>query len=186
MSDAGNNWSLWMQQTQDGDDVAYVKLLNAISKSVFGIISQKIRNNEIAEEVYQSVLLAIHRARHTYDAERPFKPWLYSITRNMIYDYLRKHRRQIALEVLVGEDFDHKASENTESAEKQLLSNALNALPPKNKEAVLLLKIKGLSMQEAADKTGISLAAMKVRAHRGYKLLKNELVNDVNSQGGEY
>lgn len=171
-----------MQEVQGGSEKAYVELLDGIGRLIIKMIRAKIKDNEIAEDLYQNVLMTLHRARHTYDPSRPFRPWLYSVTRNTIYDYLRKNRRRIELEILVGEHLDFKTQSETAVEDSHLLDKALSQLPEKQREAVLLLKIEGLSLEEAAKKAGVTVSAIKVRAHRGYKAIKNYLIHDAKKE----
>ncbi|MCP5463830.1 MAG: sigma-70 family RNA polymerase sigma factor [Deltaproteobacteria bacterium] len=171
-----------MQQAQNGNKAVYRELLQIISPYVEGMIKKRIQNHEAAEEIFQTVMLTIHRARHTYDASRPFKPWLFSVTRNTIFDYLRKHRRRFEKEILFDDPIQAKAAVNTELEEQELLQQALNVLPGDQREAVELIKLKGLSIKEAAQKVGISESAIKVRAHRGYQSLKDFLLNELKKE----
>lgn len=167
-----------MQKTQDGDETAYAQLLSEIGRVITMMIRQRIKNEQTVEDIYQTVLLTIHRARHTYDPTRPFKPWLYSITRNTIFDYLRKNRKRFELETFIGDGYEQKAKEDTQREETEILEKALESLPKNQREAVVLLKIEGLSLEEAAKKAGVSVGAIKVRAHRGYEALKKTIINN--------
>jgi len=178
MTETKLNYSKLMIAIQNGDGKAYETLLNGIGPVIFRIVRRYVGNDHQAEEVYQTVLLTLHKARHTYDPERPFQPWVYSIARNTVFDYLRKYKRRRETETLFNEDFEFQAEIDTECEEKEILHNALNVLPEKQKQAVILLKIEGLSIQEAAKKVGVSVAAMKVRAHRGYEILRKELTGN--------
>jgi RNA polymerase sigma-70 factor, ECF subfamily len=167
-----------MHKVQQGDEDAYKELLDQIGFIVVRHIRRHIRNEETVNDLYQTVFMTLHRARHTYDTSKPFKPWLYAITKNVIYDYLRKNKKRIELEMLTGFELTVEAQKNTEQEEVSLLGRALKTLSPRYEEAIRLVKIDGLSMEEAAQKLGISKAAMKVRAHRGYEKLKKYLINE--------
>ena len=166
-----NNWSELMRLAQSGDGESYKVLLSEIGLLVLRRVKRFIRKEADVEEVYQEVLLTIHRARHTFDPSRKFEPWLYTIIRNTVYDFLRKNRRKFEAETLVG-DFFAAAPEDSAWKEEQILSDVLGKLPEAQREAVEMIKIQGLSMEQAAEKAGISISAIKVRAHRGYERLK--------------
>lgn len=168
-----------MKKVQDGDQKAYAELLNLVGGKILGIIRRRIKNQSTVEELYQTVLMTIHRARHTYDPNRPFEPWLYSITRNTVFDHLRKNRRKIELETLVGEHFAIEAEPDSSAEEQKILKTALNSLPQAQRQAVQLIKLQGLSIQDAAKKVGVTESAMKVRAHRGYQGLKKFLLKEI-------
>lgn len=180
MSDVSQNqWSQWMVAAQSGDKDSYHMLLTAIAPKVKAMIHQKIQNKQTAEEIFQTVMLNIHRARHTYDSSRPFSPWLYTITRNSTYDYLRKHQKRVRVETFIGDTYEPQAQPNTIFEEKALLQDALQTLPESQREAVLLLKIDGLSLEQASQKVGVTEGAIKVRAHRGYEKLKKYFLDQI-------
>lgn len=164
-----------MKKAQEGDGKSYELILREISPRIIKMVKSRIRDPETADDIFQTVLLNIHRSRHTFDPAKSFLPWLYSVTRNTVYDYLRKNRKKIELEVLVGDHFTAQA-ETSMGDDYKIVYEAINKLPEKYKEAVQLIKLDGLSMLEAAQKLGVSVSAMKVRAHRGYEKLKKMLI----------
>ncbi len=84
------NWSKAMLLAQTGDSVTYKRLLSEVSEYVRSISSKKIRDPAHLDDLVQDVLLAIHKARHTYESGRPFMPWLHGIIRFKSIDALRK------------------------------------------------------------------------------------------------
>ena len=163
-----------MKRVQEGDQEAYRQFLDEIGPVLFNFVRRRVFNPEMVRDVYQEVLLTLHKARHTYEPSRPLGPWLFTVTRNSILDALGKNRkfaeREVPMEVLpeTGE------LERDGTLDDQLYQ-ALQTLPEANRQAIELLKLKGLSLEEAAKKLGISVAAIKVRAHRGYRQLRELL-----------
>lgn len=172
------NWSRLMGEAQKGNKIAYERLLNEISPLILKLILKKIHRYEWALDIQQDVLLTIHKARHTFDPKRDFQPWLYSIVRHKVFDHFRKYKRVWIMETANLDFVEMQADEeDTLAEEKKLFQDALNQLSEKQREAVQLVKVDGLSLQEAADQLQISLSAMKVRAHRGYEELK-KIINE--------
>lgn len=170
--------SEWMQAAQAGDTAAYHNLLTAIQPKIRAIVRGKIRGDAAAEDVVQNSLLSIHRGRSTYRAERPFGPWMRAIVRNSITDHFRERKRRGSRELELGIEDWPDQSETAEVGGDQLapeLVAALAALPEAQREAVTLLQVKGLSVAEAALRVGVSPGALKVRAHRGYRALRQAL-----------
>jgi len=170
--------SAWMRAAQAGDADAYRQLLSAIQPRIRGIVRSKIREEAAAEDVVQNALLSIHRGRRTYRAERPFGPWMRAIVRNTIIDHFRDRKRKGDREVeLVAEEWADERVESAEGDERLApeLTQALATLPESQREAVTLVQIKGLSVAEAALAAGVSVGALKVRAHRGYRALAKAL-----------
>jgi len=170
-------WESWAQlfkRAQGGDSEAYRQFLEEIGPILFSYVRRRVFNPEMVPDVYQEVLLTLHKARHAYEPSRPLGPWLFTVARNSILDALGKNRKfaekEVQLEVLpdVGE------MERDGSLDDQLYQG-LQSLPELNRKAVELLKLKGLTLEEAAAQLGISVAALKVRAHRGYHQLRKLL-----------
>lgn len=178
--------SAWMRAAQGGDAAAYRNLLTTIQPKIRAIVQGKIREEAAAEDVVQNSLLSIHRGRSTYRAERPFGPWMRAIVRNSIIDYFRERKRRGDREIeLVVEEWPDE-SEPSEVGGEQLapeLAAALAALPQAQREAVTLIQVQGLSVAEAALRAGVSPGALKVRAHRGYRAMRQTL--EGAREGGE-
>ncbi|MBF0105959.1 MAG: sigma-70 family RNA polymerase sigma factor [Deltaproteobacteria bacterium] len=181
-TDDTRHLSLLMSRVQGGDQQAYRDLFAAIGPLIIRVIRQRIRDENTAEDLYQTVLMTLHRARHTYDADRPFKPWMYSIVRNSVFDYLRKNKKRMQCELPLVENRQSSAAQDTTAEEMQMLEGALSRLPENQREAVQMLKIDGLSLEEAAKKAGIRVGAMKVRAHRGYDALKKMIIRETTGE----
>jgi RNA polymerase sigma-70 factor (ECF subfamily) len=143
---------------------------------LFRFVRRRVQNDDGAEDVCQDILLTMHRVRHTYEPERPFEPWLYSIARSRIIDHLRRKRRIGAVEVLF--DVLPDASEPAPELSMESALEVLDRLPAGQREAFAMLKIEGLSTEEAARRAGITVSALKVRAHRAYNALKKALAGE--------
>lgn len=165
-----------MLATQGGDPEAYRRLLEAVQPMLFGYLRKRLRSPEAAEDVSQEVLLTMHRVRHTFEPGRPFEPWFFSIARSRLIDHLRKVKRVSANEYST--DVLPEVSEDQALPDWARFMEVLEILPEAQREAFSLLKIEGLSTVEAAEKVGISVSALKVRAHRAYNTLKKGLLEE--------
>ena len=132
------------------------------------------------EDVVQDVLLSLHTARASYDATRPFLPWLTAIVRYRLADGVRRDARHRAHEVTV-EDLDvtcAAVATNTSSGPERSteeLRDAIHALPPGQRKAIEMLKLGELSLREAAAVSGVSVGALKVATHRAIAALRRML-----------
>ena len=168
-----------MGRAQDGDAGAYEKLLTEVLPTLRRFVGARLREPALAEDVVQNVLFSVHRARHTYRRERPFGAWLLAIARNAVVDAQRARGRRALREVAVPDPEVHAPPSEADEAgalEAEPLSprlqRALEALPPRQREAVELLHLQELSAKEAAKRAGTSPGALRVRAHRGYRALR--------------
>jgi RNA polymerase sigma-70 factor (ECF subfamily) len=160
---------------QNGDAHAYADLLTLLA----GIARQFARNRlgdvPWLDDVAQETLLTIHKARHTYDAQRPFAPWFYAILANRMVDVLRRERRVGAREI--GTDVLPDRVEPVGESEIDIgrLTKAVSALPRRQREIVIGLKFRDESVKTLSARTGMSESAVKVTAHRAYRSLRRLL-----------
>jgi RNA polymerase sigma-70 factor (ECF subfamily) len=176
--DSEETLSHWMQAAQAGDGEAYQRLLVAIRPKIQAIVRSRIRDPAAVQDVIQNALLAIHRGRASYRPERPFGPWMRAIVRNSVVDHYRERKRrgdrETVLDLEAWPDERSGAARETEPLAPELRA-ALEALPAAQREAVSLIQVEGLSVAEAALRAGVSPGALKVRAHRGYRALRERL-----------
>ncbi len=170
-------WSLWMAAAQDGDSGAYARLLREILPFLRVLVRRRCREPDRCEDIVQEVLLTLHRVRHTYDPGRPFTPWLAAICDRRSIDALRKRVRMGAHETRderAYETFaDPAANKDLEAGDAaQALAAMVGALPPAQREALELVKIKEMSLLEASAVSGQSVGALKVSVHRAIKALR--------------
>jgi RNA polymerase sigma-70 factor (ECF subfamily) len=173
---AGTEWAALMARAQAGDRVAYHRLLTEITPYVRSIAARYHRTREDVEDAVQDILLSVHTIRHTYDPGRPFGPWLATIADRRALDRLRKRLRSAGRETALEPAHETFATEatNGESAglEAEELARALERLPPGQRQALELLKLKEMSLKEASAATGLSITALKVATHRALKSLR--------------
>jgi RNA polymerase sigma-70 factor (ECF subfamily) len=115
---------------------------------------------------------------HTYQLDRPFSPWLFTVVRNAIWAAIHK-RHKVTQKELQLEDLPETAAKAQEDGGlEDDLQEALNSLPAANRRAVEMLKLQGMDVETAAKELGISKIALKVRAHRGYEQLRKKLMRE--------
>src|SRR5690349_7047989 len=88
-----------MVEAQNGDRQSYEDLLTRVSGLVQAFVRRRVGDASWSDDVVQESLVALHRARHTYDAARPFAPWMYAIAQNRLIDALRVQRRRLLREI---------------------------------------------------------------------------------------
>lgn len=171
-------WHDYAVKAQGGDKQAYRRLLKEISTFAAHYILTSLANPDWADDIVQDVLLSVHKSLNTYSPDRPFRPWLMSIIHFRRTDFLRKHynMRQNKLTTLDDLDFQKTHVTNPANAgEYKDIEAALQTLPENQRVVFEMIKIKGFSTKEVANKTGMSESAVKVAAHRTAKKLKKIL-----------
>jgi RNA polymerase sigma factor (sigma-70 family) len=174
-----------MQAAQAGEAQAYARLLKEITPRLRQIVRSQRRFLKIEdiEDLVQDILLSLHAVRASYDPRRPFMPWLMAITRNRLADGARRYSRRAAHEVQVenvpvtfsdeGANIDSDGYRDPEA-----LRHAIRDLPPGQRDAIEMLKLREMSLKEAAVASGTSIGAIKVSVHRAMATLRKALIKD--------
>ncbi len=171
-----------MARAQAGDRDAYRTLLETLAPLLRGLVAARRRGaaSDEVEDLVQEILLSVHVSMASYDPARPFLPWLFAILRNRLADGARRYARKKAREVQV-DDMDvtfaaaapKSLAEGLEDA--GALQQALQRLPPGQRQAIELLKLREMSLKEASRHTGTSEGALKVATHRAMASLRRVL-----------
>lgn len=168
-----------MKAAQEGDRACYERLLKALVPIVRGAVRRQrsFLNPADIEDIVQEVLLSVHAVRATYNPGRPFAPWLAAIVRNRVADSGRRYVRSKSGEQAAQGFYETFAPDAANSSEgehedAEALRRAIAALPAGQRRAVELLKMRELSLKEAARESGMSIAALKVSVHRAIKALR--------------
>lgn len=159
----------------DGDGVAYRRLLDRLSAHLRSYYRARLaragRGVSEAEDLLQEALFAIHTRRHTYDRAELFTPWMYAIARYKLIDHLRRtnaSRGNVPLED-AGELLSHADHDGVESSVD--LGRLMSRLPARMQRAIQYVKLEGLSVVEAARRSGMTESAIKINVHRGLKAM---------------
>lgn len=120
------------------------------------------------EEMLQETWFQIHRSRHTWRPGEMLLPWIYSIARHVRAAYFRKKSRRG--EVELNERISTPAPELSFDWEQ-----LLEELPASQREAILMMKVEGHTLEEVAAATNSSVGSVKQKVHRGYEKLRSLL-----------
>lgn len=165
-----------MQEAQQGNKASYRALLEESARITRAFLARRLSNTSELEDVVQEVLIAIHKARHTYQSKRPYKPWLYALANYKLNDYLRGHYRRASREELTDTLPETAADEHVTFADRtnEQLDEALAELNDKQKAILYKTKVEGHTNREVADALGMTESAVKVTVHRTLKLLQKK------------
>ncbi len=176
-----------MGQYLAGDQRAFAALFQRLAPRVHGFFLRSFGQTAVADDLLQATFLKIHRARATYRAGEPVRPWVFTVAANVRLDELRRRYRlgarasaeevDAVLErqsVGDGPGAPHPA-ELAERAER--VRAALARLPEPTRVVIELNRNEGLSFSEIGRILGISTGAAKLRAFRGYDTLRTLLAD---------
>jgi len=174
-------WSILMARAQKGDGDAYRQLLNDVTPYIRSLAARQHSDPSDAEDAVQDILLTLHAIRQTYDPSRPLGPWLVTIARRRLIDRLRRQGRLRSRETRLTAEHETLAARPTNIDEKisnrRELEAAIDQLPRRQRAAIRLLKLKEMTLKEAALASGMSVAALKGATHRALKNLRTMLSN---------
>ena len=162
-------WSQLMLASHQGNKVAYAQLLSELSEVLTRYLQMQFGQFDLVEDCVQECLLAVHKAKHTYDPKRAFRPWLFTIARHKTIDVLRQSNRHISVDMTVEEvdDISVDGFNRVLDGAKMMLR-----LSADHREVLVMTKYMGLTTLEVADSLGISESAVKARLRRGLKKIK--------------
>lgn len=175
----------------DGDRDAFRTLYEGLAPRLLGYLMRMTGDRSVAEDLLQQTFLKVHRARGAYVRGANPLPWMYAIARRCFLDDRRRSARAKEqtspaegsapepVSTLLGAAAGSPAP-GEEGASPELVDAALvelQKLPQAQREAVVLTKLDGKSVAEAAAIAGTTPGALKVRAHRGYAALRRALAH---------
>lgn len=163
---------LWLR-AQAGDEAAYRECLQRITARLRAYLRRRLQTQpDDVEDLVQETLLALHIHRGTYDPSLAVSAWVIAIARHKLVDLWRRRGRQESLHDPIDEvDEALLAADVDEGSAHRDLGQLLSTLPEAQRVAIVLTKVEGLSVAEAAQRTGASESAIKVQVHRGLKRL---------------
>lgn len=173
-----------IRKTLDGDPRGFNDLVRRYGPLLYRLALSYLGNPDEAEEQAQEILLKAYRNLDRYDKNHRFFTWLYSLGLNHLRSELRKRRTRqkhtwsgpVRMDQIAdGEAGPGEALLRKEA--RQLVRRTLRDLPARYREVYLLREVEGLSTSDTAEILGIPEGTVKIRLHRGRKLLKQQLEN---------
>ena len=180
----------------DGEAAGFLALYALVAPRLYGYLRSLVGERAAAEDLLQHTMLKLHEARSAYVRGADPVPWLYAIAHRTALDELRRRARAHVTVTADGElprepradlagdplaadaaEVDRAGDEARGEATRSALA-ALEKLPANQREALVLTKLHGRSVAEAAAITGTTPGAIKLRAHRAYVTLRTLLARD--------
>jgi RNA polymerase sigma-70 factor (ECF subfamily) len=174
-----------VRRVQARDDLAFREIVDRYQAKVFSIIFGILRNHNDAEDISQQVFAKIYFSIKNFDFRSSLLTWIYKITVNECYDYLRKKRvRKLVYESDFSEE-DSRRMENSDAvvdrgrpmdttlAQRDLVVKLLERLPEEERTMIILKEVEGFSVEELSRLSGVNENTIKVKLFRArQKLLK--------------
>lgn len=155
----------------DGDAAAHNRLLSELAILLRGFYSRRLGGDPSdAEDLVQETLIAVHTRRESYDSSKAFTSWAFSMARYKMIDEFR--RRRVRMSVPIDDVEDLFAADDIAPASAAIdLERLMSELSPQQRVAIRQVKLEGLSVEEAAKRSGLSPSNVKISIHRGLKKL---------------
>ncbi|CAN5812122.1 sigma-70 family RNA polymerase sigma factor [soil metagenome] len=170
---ADDPWGDLMAAAQGGNGGAYRRLLTEVDGWLRRYYARRLPPSMV-EDAAQDTLLTLHIRRHTYEPGRPFRPWLAAIARYKWIDRLRALARDPAAPRIEDASGDIAIGDHGPAVTGALLlRELLSQLKPAQSEVIRLVKLDGLSIGEASQRTGQSTSLVQVNIHRGLARLRD-------------
>jgi len=174
-----------MERYAAGDDAAFEALYDALAGRLYAYLRRHVPDPHGCDDLVQETFLRMHRARGTFMTGAPVLPWAFAIARRLVVDRGRRDRRAPSgmddvdpepASPVGATDRPEQVAEAREVARR--LAQALARLPASQRSAFELLKQDGLTLAEAAAVLGVTVTAVKLRAHRAYESIRAALGED--------
>ena len=174
------------------DDYAYNEIVNRFGEKIFRLAMRITKNPESAEEVLQNVFLKLIEKLGTFREESKLSTWIYTVSSNEALMYLKNKNKNNSKEISVEKFTDKEKGYNPEGLQikdnsygpddtviniqhGEIMEKAINELTEKYRIVFQLRDVEGLSNQEAANISSLSLSAVKSRILRARNQLKKKL-----------
>ena len=157
-----------------GDTAAFSELFRRYCPPLLRLLRIQLNRQDDARDLLQQTFLHLHRSRHDFDPDAPFRPWLWTIALNVKRQHLRQRKRrpEAALEERSAESASTEGNYAEQLELVRSVRSALQSLPDQQRDVIVLHWLKGLGFIAVAAEVQASVSAVKVRAHRGYELLR--------------
>ncbi|HTB13366.1 MAG TPA: sigma-70 family RNA polymerase sigma factor [Bryobacteraceae bacterium] len=177
-----------MLRVREGDDTSFALLLERHRGPVVHFLYRMVQNPSVSEELAQEVFLRVYRSRATYEPTAKFTTWLFRIATHLALNWVRdgkKEKGQESLDEQVVDGVDRQVRDRQPTIEQEMLREvkmtevrqAIEALPAKQRAAVLMHKYEELEYAQIARALNCSESAVKSLLFRAYESLRSRLAH---------
>ena len=177
--------TLWMEKVKKGDQEAFRLLIETHQSRVIGTVAKMLGDDTDSEDIAQQVFIRVWNSAARYRPTAKFTTWLFKITRNLVFNELRRRKRHPAahIEQKEEEHFFQASDPNAPSPATSMLDvelqaaiqRAIDSLPEAQRMAVILRRYEELSYEEIAEVLKLSVPAVKSILFRARSDLRERL-----------
>ncbi len=179
----------WLAAHLRGDEQAFGKLMHAYRKPLYSFLVRHGIDQQSRDDLFQEIFLKIHKSAHTYQANRPLSPWIFTIAINTIRNFQRKVQPlSLCLEAAEIIEDESPSPDSKAQLDETIdwLEQAVIKLPPAQAEAFTLSIIKGMKIKQVGEILGLPLNTIKTQLRRARQtLLDSFQANKADSQVGK-
>lgn len=187
MGDEGNEEDLaLMAAVARGDEQAFARLVEKHQKAVLGTVAKMTNHSADTEDIAQQVFIRLWKAAERYQPTAKFTTFLFTITRNLVFNATRKKSRRKEHSLDEQEDEWHQTIEDGNSHSRpdqslaqtelrEVIDRAIAALPEKQRLAVVLRRYEKMPYEEIASVLELSVSAVKSQLFRARTALREAL-----------
>ena len=170
-----------LERYRQGDEQAFEEIVNRYKNSLYAFLRRFVNRQDIVEDVFQETFLQLYASRDSFDADRPLRPWLFTIAANKAKDALRKIHRQSSMsmgtladagDVSIDEvvniltSYDTKPEEEISKEETaQRVRQIISEMPENLRGILILAYFEQFSYKHMAEILGIPIGTVKSRLH---------------------
>jgi RNA polymerase sigma-70 factor, ECF subfamily len=177
-----------MLRVGEGDDTSFALLLERHRGPVVHFLYRMVQNQAVSEELAQEVFLRVYRSRSTYEPTAKFTTWLFRIATHVALNSIRdgkKEKGHESLDVETADGMERQVADRQPTVEQEMVHEvkrrevrqAIEALPAKQRAAVLMHKYEGLDYAQIAAVLSCSESAIKSLLFRAYESLRGRLAH---------
>ena len=174
-----------MKRFQDGDENAYIELVNRYRDKILNFIFNYVRDFEISEDITQDTMIKLYQKKHYYKEIAKLSTWLYTIAKNLANTELRRRkiRKTIILSHISKNDKPYDIPSDQPGTHQEIESeitskiirNAIDQLTDKFKTVIILRDIQELSYEDISSIVGVPIGTIKSRINRARLQLQADL-----------
>ncbi len=177
----------WMKRVKEGDMEAFRELIEAHQQRVIGTVTKMLGDQSDGEDIAQQVFVRVWKSAHRYEPTAKFTTWLYKITRNLVFNELRRRKRAPAQSLDTSDLPDHEPLQTADLREKapdkamletemqDAIQAAIDSLPETQRMAIVLRRYDEFSYEEIGEILKLSVPAVKSVIFRARIELKEKL-----------